>query len=371
MKEFSFGIATEEDDPAIRKLLAHNPVPGDVAVTYEREPNYFLGCSTMGRFWQVAVARHTPTGEIAGLACRATRPMFVNGTVEEVGYLGQLRVDSRFRGRWLLAFAMKFGRELHSDGRVRGYITTIIEGNPTAVGLLVKQPRPYHPIYCEIGQIKTLAIALRKAQPPRSSACQISRGSNFSLDEIVSFLRDHGSQKQFFPAYDADDFRDGTTTLEFNLDDFFVAHRSGRIVGTMGLWDQSAFKQTIVHSYSGRLRLVRPIYNAISRVTRRKPLPATGEAVHYIYGSFICIEDNSTEIFHDLLRAAYSAAARRGYAYLSIGLDSRDPLLKAAEEYPHIAYPSRLYTVSWDEKEGFHAKLDVNDRIPYVEIAAL
>ena len=370
-REFSFGLATEEDDPAIRRLLADNPVPGNVAITYEREPNYFLGCGTMGRFWQVAVARHTPTGKIVGLACRATRPVFINGSVEEVGYLGQLRVDSRFRGRWLLAFAMQFGRELHGDGRVRGYITTIIEDNRTAIGVLVRHPRPHHPIYREAGRIKTLAIILQKPRSPGPSACQIGRGSDFSLAETVSFLRKHGNQKQFFPAYDMDDFQDGTTTLGFNLDDFFIAHRNGSITGVMGLWDQSAFKQTVVHSYSGRLRFARPIYNAVSRVTGRKPLPAEGQAIHNIYGSFICVENNRPDIFRDLLGHAYNEATKREYTSLSIGLDSRDPLLKVVEEFPHVAYPSRLYTVSWDGEGDFHAKLDVASRIPYVEIASL
>ena len=369
MKEFSFGLATADDDHAIRQLLAHNPVPGRVTVTYEREPNYFLGCGTMGRFWQVAVARYTPTGQIVGLACRTTRPMFINGTIEEVGYLGQLRVDRRFRGRWLLAFGMRFGRELHLDGRASGYITTIIEENDVALGLLVDRPRSHHPTYREFGQLNTLAIILRKPRPVGSMPYEISRSTNGDLEDVAGFLRTHGSQKQFFPVYDVDDFRDGTTTLDFCTDDFFVARRDGEIVGVAGLWDQSRFKQTVVRAYSGRLKLARPFYNGISRLRGGRPLPAPGEAIRYIYASFICIKRNNLAAFHALLQYLYNEAASRGYAYLSIGFDSRDPLLSVAKLYPHILYPSRLYTVCWDDEGEFHARLD--ERIPYIEIAAL
>ena len=368
MKDFSFELAKRHDDPDIRRLLAKNPVPGNVAVTYEREPDYFLGCGTMGQFWQVLVARHNPTGEIVGLACRATRPLFVNGKIEEVGYLGQLRVDRRFRGRWVVAL-VRLARQLHGDGRVGGYITTITEENAVAQGVLVDHPRRNHPIYRQVGQLCTLALILRRSKPFRSSPYEICRGSEANPSEIVSFLRSQGPNKQFFPAYTQQDFRDNVTTLGFKFDDFVVARRNGKIVGVIGLWDQSEYKQTVVQAYSGALRFVRPFYNVRARLTWAQPLPPPGQAINHAYASFICVENNGPEVFSALLRHVYNEAVRRGYAYLLVGLDSRDQLLPVAQRYPHITYLSRLYTVCWDEEGEFHARLD--GRIPYVEIAAL
>ncbi len=369
MKDFSIELATREDDPAIRRLLAENPVPGDVVVTYEREPDYFLGCNAMGRFWQVGVARHNPSGRIAGLACRSTRPMYVNGMREEVGYLSQLRVDRQFRGRWLVAFGMKFARELHGDGRVSGYITTIIANNDVARGILVERPRDHHPTYREIGRLDTIAIILRRPRPAEPSPYVIERGSPDCLEEIVDFLNAEGRRKQFFPAYEVADFQAGTTTPGFDLNDFFLARRNGKLVGVAALWDQSAYKQTVVRRYSRGLRFGRPFYNAISRIAGGQPLPAIGEAVHYVYASFICTEGNRPEVFAAILRRLYNEAAARGYAYLLVGLDSRDPLLAAAKSYPHISYPSNLFTVCFDEAGEFHAKLD--GRLPHIEIATL
>ena len=369
IREFSFGLATRDDDAAIRRLLAENPVPGEVTVTYEREPDYFLACGTMGRFWQVGVARHIPTGRIAGLACRSTRPMFVNGRVEEVGYLSQLRVDNQFRGRWLLAFGMRFAQELHQDGRVSGYVTTIIENNDLARGVLVDRPRDHHPTYREIGRLETIAIPLRRRRRLQPGPYEVTRGSRYDLAEIVGFLRDQGRYKQFFLAYDAADFEDGLSLPGFNLGDFFIARRDGRVVGLVGLWDQSAFKQTVVREYSRKLKFGRPVYNAASLIAGGRPLPGRGKAIHHIYASFICIEDNSPEVFSVLLQHLYNESATRRYAYLSVGLDSRDPLLPVVKSYPHISYPARLYTVCFDETGEFHAKLDT--RIPYVEIASL
>ncbi len=52
-----------------------------------------------------------------------------------------------------------------------------------------------------------------------------------------------------------------------------------------------------------------------------------------------------------------------------VGLAARDPLLRVARQYPHVAYHSTLYTVCLPHDEAFHAKPD--GRVPYVEIAAL
>lgn len=370
MRDFSFGLATRDDDPAIRRLLRDNPVPGEITVTYEREPDYFLACGTMGRFWQILVARHTPTGRIVGLACRATRPMFINGMIEEVGYLGQLRVDDRYRGRWLVAFGMRFFRELHLDGRVSGYMTTIIEENSVARGLLVDRPRPHYATYREVGQLNTLAIVLKRPRPLTDTPYEIGAIADADLNDVTSFLNTHGRYKNFFPVYETDDFRNGKTMPDLCVGkDVFVARRDSEIVGVIGLWDQSRYKQTVVQAYSGKMRLSRPVYNTMALLRGGQALPAPGNKIHYIYASLVCVERNDPAILDALLRYVYNEAVGRGYAYLSIGLESRDPLLPVAKRYAHIAYLSRVYTVCWDRQGEFHARLD--QRVPYVEIAAL
>ncbi|MBE7552472.1 MAG: hypothetical protein HS126_15490 [Anaerolineales bacterium] len=378
MSEFVFELATPADDPAIRRLLANNPVPGQVTVTYEREPDYFLGCGTMGRFCQVLVARRRPGGEVAAVATRTTRPLFVNGQIEEVGYIGQLRVDERFRGRWIVSGGFHYFHHLHADGRVAGYVTTIIEGNAQAQGLLVERARRHFPVYREVDRLCTAAIILkrplfrlrsRNTQYATRNTFEIHPATPTDLLTITAFLRQHGPTKQFFPVYSEDDFRNSPTTLGFRLEDFVVARQDGKIVGVIGLWDQSSYKQTVVRAYNDSLRRLRPLYNGWLRLSGTKPLPSPGQPIHFAYASFICIAENNPDIFGILLQNVYNLAVERGYAYLMVGLSTRDPLLRVAQKYAHIPYYSRLYTVCWPDEAAFHEKLD--QRIPYVEIASL
>ena len=103
--QFSIQFATPADDAAIRQLLRREPMPGRIRVTYQREPEFRLGCEVTGEDCQVLVARRQDSDEIVGVASRSVRRVFVNGREQRVGYLGQLRIDPRFRGRWLVSRA--------------------------------------------------------------------------------------------------------------------------------------------------------------------------------------------------------------------------------------------------------------------------
>jgi len=367
--EFSFDLATTADDPAIRRLLATNPVPGQIVTTYEREPDYFLGCDTMGHFYQVIVARHRPSGQLAGVACRTGRSLFVNGRVEQVGYLSQLRVDRRFQGRWLVGRGFHYLHQLHADQRLSGYLATIVEGSDQAHGILVEHPQRHFPVFRPVGRLWTLALVLRRPRALPAAPDDISRGSTAALPEIVAFLQRWGSTRHFFPVYTEADFGGGAAARDFNPKDFILARQRNELVGVVGLWDQSNYKQTVIQQYGGPLRRLRPLYNLGLQVLGAQPLPAPGQRLAYLFASFICVADNNTDIFGLLLRQAYNLAAARGYAFLVLGLLEGDPLLAVARRWLHIPYPSRVYTVTWEDAAGWATSLD--GRSLYLEAAAL
>jgi len=370
-------LAKPEDDAAIRRLLATNAVPGRVTVTYEREPNYFAGSATMGQTCQSIVAR---AGDgIVGVACRATRPMFVNGRDVRLGYLGQLRVDARFRGRWLVSRGFRFLKRLHDDDPVPAYLLSLIEENREAMGVLIERRRPGFPIFHNVGRLFTLALALgqpSRTKVERSAHCEIEPAGRDELPAIVAFLRRRGEARQFYPAYSEDDFR-GQATLGFRPEDFFVARRKGTLAGVIGLWNQSSFKQTVARGYAGWLRWARPAYNLAAHLSARPELPSPGEKILSAYASFVCVDGEDADVFRALLRRVCDAASERGYSYLMAGFDERDPLLKIARAHPHVAYRSRVFIAGWPngfenqpyQFERFHEQLD--NRIPYFEIATL
>jgi hypothetical protein len=372
---FRVDLAKPDDDAAIRRLLAANAVPGRVSVAYEREPNYFDGCATMGRTCQVLVARQQADDQIVGVACRVTRPVFINGLEAKIGYLGQLRVDERARGRWLVSRGFGFLKQLHDADPVPAYLMSVIEGNREALGVLIERRRRGYPVFRELGRLFTLALALgpsKRRKIERASLCDIAPAGREALPDIVAFLRRQGAARQFYPAYREEDFC-GDSTRGFRVEDFFVARRGREIAGVIGLWDQSSYKQTIVRGYAGWLRRMRPAYNVAAKLLARPRLPSVGESISYAYASFVCVAGDDREVFRALLRRVYEAAAERGYSYLMIGFDERDPFLKVARSYPHITYRSRIYLAGWDQGENIFERSyeQLDERIHYFEIAAL
>lgn len=361
MGEVAFELATHDDDAAIRRLLSANPVPGRIRIRYEREPDYFAGCATMGAT-DVLVAR--ADDRVVGVACRSVRPMFINGEPADVGYLGQLRVDSRFRGRWLVLRGFRKLHELHRQSPPRGYVTTIIEGNDEAEGVLVRRARGPMPRYRKIDRLMTLALPTRGVRSPF-----VGNARDLTpLGEVVAFLRKEGRRRNFFAVYEERSFSDGTTR-GFDPKDFIVIQRDGSISGVAGLWDQSSYKQSIVDAYAPLTRVARPFYNTAAKLLHRATLPKPGTALRFAYGSFFCVRDDDPATARTLIGRLLAVARERHFDHLLLGFAESDPLLAAARAFRHVAYPAGIYTVAWDDGHDLHDELDARPR--YLEIASL
>jgi len=348
-------VASRRDDPGIRALVERQAMPGRISLALAREPDFSTGCLVTGDEHRILVARSAGDGQVVGVACRSVRRLFLNGREERVGYLGQLRVDDRFRGRWLVSRGFSLLEQMHRDDPLPAYLASIVDGNDEAVGVLVTRRRRSFPSFREVAPYQTLALSLRRTRQPLNDAETIVPGSRVDAGELVRFLRTEGARRQLFPAWTEDDLRN-LSALGLTLEDVRVAVRGSAIVGVMALWDQSAYKQTVVRGYSGWLRALTPI------------LPRAGAIVRHAYASLICVLDDDPRVFAHLLRDVYRLARARGFQYLLVGLDARDPKLGVARAYPHYSYPSRLYFARWP---GAPRQEDPDERLVYVDIATL
>src|SRR5215210_2323150 len=137
-------------------------------------------------------ARHEPTGELAGVVCRAKRRVWIDGQKVEVGYLSGGRVDERFRGRWLVPRGLRFLGDLDATDTVTIYLATITGENHEARGLLVEKPRHGFPRFEEVGRLYTAVIPVRATLVSRDQANGVRSAVLEDLPRIVSFLGEHG-----------------------------------------------------------------------------------------------------------------------------------------------------------------------------------
>jgi hypothetical protein len=344
-------LATAADDAAIRGLLRREPVPGRIAISYEREPEFAIGCDATGENPTVLVARHVESGETVGVACRSEREVYVNGKPVRLGYLGQLRVDRRYRGRWLVSRGYSVLKSLHDRDPLPAYLAAVTAENREAEGILVERPRRMFPAFHAVGEYCTFALRVR-----RGPAVQMATANG---TEVAQFLQAHGSRRQFFPVWTESKLM-ALGRLGLQFEDIRVVRRGGAIAGVMAVWDQSAYKQNVVRAYSGWMRVA-------AALSRR--LPRVGEEIRSAYAALVCVADDDVTVFRELVAGVMHAAAERGLEYLLLGLDVRDPLEPAARMFPHVLYRSRLFLAEWPEGGHLHDRLD--GRPSYVEIASL
>ncbi len=362
-------LAGREHESSLRELARNTPVPGWIELAYCREPDFFHGLAVEGSPAQVCAA--IDGNAVVGMGCRSIRGVYVNGRAARIGYLGSLRIAPSARGAALLGRAYRFIRQLHERDRLASaYLTTIVEGNHRAMRLLTSG-RAGLPRYIDYGRFVTYAVASPRSHRPRDAGMNLTfeRGSETDLPSVVAFLNREGPRKQFFPALSADEF--GAERLRgLRPHDFLVAREDGEIVGVLAGWDQSSFKQYLVHGYAPALRVVRPVLNLASRVAGCGSLPPVGECLSVRVASFACVRDNDPRLLAALLDRLCRARSAARRPFVLIGFHERDPLSKALDEFRAFRYTSRMYLVCWEDGVEFAEGIDAA-AIPHLELATL
>jgi len=363
-REIKFQLASTTEDAELRRLLRENPMPGAISLSLEREPSYFATRALEGEPHQTVVARE-PSGRPVGLFSRSERTAFVNGVPARVGYLGQLRLDAAYRGKLALVRAgFERCRELHRAGGVGFYATSIVEDNGPARRLLTAS-LPGLPTYCELGRMITFLLEV----PRRARACSLARGTPDRLPEIAALLAESHARFQLAPAWTAEELASGDACPGLRPEDFLLVDRGGKLAGCAALWDQRAFKQTVIRAYAGWIGRARPLMNAAAAILGRPGLPGIGAQLSHAYLSHFAARGDDPAVAGALLDAGLADARRRGIDFLSLGLADGHPLARAARRRREREYPSRIYAVHWDD--GAHAVEALDERPVHLEVATL
>jgi hypothetical protein len=366
-------LATREDEADLRNLMRNNPMPGSISLSYEREPDYFIGAGLDGLLSQTIIARDE--GGLLGMGTRAVRLMYVNGEVQETGTMSHLRVDGkRIHGVGMVRQLVRsFGKfhQLHGDGRAPFYLMSVIADNFPALRLMTSG-LPGMPSAHLYARMFTYAVSPRRLRPAIKMApgFGIERGTKEFITEILACLQRSGRRMQFAPAWSETSLFSPDQAPNLNPRDFLLAVNGSRVSGCLALWDQTPFKQTVVRSYSGSTARWRGLINLLSKVVDFPRLPEINCPLKYCYASHLAVDQDDPQIFAALLRAAYNETARRGFNYFMIGLSEASPLRPVlTRNYLHMPYPSQIYGMTWEDGAAAWARVD--GRAPGLEIALL
>ncbi|MBN8459737.1 MAG: hypothetical protein J0M04_18050 [Verrucomicrobia bacterium] len=357
------------DAPALKDLDHRIAMPGKIRFVFGRDPDYFNALRVEGNDATAHVCRDAETGGIVGCAHRCVRTVYLNGAASEVGYLGGLRLEERWRGGRILARAFRYLRELDREERVPFHLTSIMEENRAALAVL-SSGKAGLPVYHDRGRFNAMAVGMEKPPAVADRSLEVRSANASDAGMILDFLSAEGPRRQFYPAYGSGDFgEDGRLLYGLAWSDIALAFRSGRLVGVVGAWDQRRYRQWRVTGYATPLRLFRGALNCVAALRKLPRLPAIGEPLRYFTLALNCVERDDPAVYACSL--AYLIDLRRAsYDFFLAGLHETDPLLPVLAALPHVPLPARLHLVAWPDHADVVAGLDPR-MVPYLELGSL
>lgn len=362
----SIYLAGPAEDGALRAVLRESSMPGPISLAFTREPSFFIAEQAGNLRYQTLTYADSSTGRLIGVAGRSMRRLYVDGASETIGYLSTLRLLPKLRSTGILARGYRLLRELHRDGQVPYYLTSILANNRYARTIL-ESGRVGLPAYIPIGTFVTHCISLRRAprmhKDPEVRRCPISRQG-----EAIDFLDGWNRSHSFAPVYTRDDIEGATSLLPgISPANLYVYLRDDTVAGTIGVWDQT-FKQTVVTGYSRAMQAIRPFYNTAAYVRGLPPLPPVGGRIRSLYASLVSAADDDPRILAQLVDAVRRDWSGRGYDYLLVGLATDSPLNRAMRSRTARRLTSIIYLVAWPDDEPSLPR--TTDRM-HLEIATL
>lgn len=377
MSLINFELASPADDADLRRLLRVNHLPGDIHLSYEREPSFWAATLMDGLQPQTMVARASD-GRAVGMGSRAVRTLYVNGEAQPVGYMSQMRVDPSYE--WGIALpkvltqGWRFFRQLHADQRTPYYLVSLVAGDSVAWRMMTLG-LPDWPTLHAVGGLLTFAIHVRRARavPRLSSGMTLRRANADDREAIVECLARNGRRRQFAPVWEPTALGDTTLTPDLDLADFWVVARGTQVVGTMARWNQQGFKQSVVRGYDEPWVRMRHLVNALAWFGLAPRLPAIGKPIRHAFASHLAVDNDDPHVTAALLAATYNNAVEAGDDYLMLGLDANHPFAKGVRRYRRVVYATQLFLATWADGGGdeIEAARQVDGRQMGAEIALL
>jgi hypothetical protein len=360
---YSVSLARAADDEDVRGLLRESAFGGAVRVSLEREPDSLLAGTIEGDVHGTVAARDRRNGALAGIAGRSVRDAYINGAPCRLGYLGQLRIDPRYRGRReLLGAGFDFCRQLHAaEDDARLYLASVAVDNLPARRLLGRRAAGW-PRFEPFDTLTSLAISAREDCRRHTRAyprdVELLAGSANLRDEIVACLGRNLPRFQAAPRWSSADFS-STRTRGLDVSDFTVAVRRGRVVGCAACWDQRAFKQVVVRGYAPRLARWRRAVNLLSAFTGAPTLPPAGSRLPLVYVSHAAVDGDDEDVWIPLIARTCERAAERAAGHALVAFSTRHPALPLVRRFFRArAYDSVLYVAFWPDGEALARSLD-------------
>lgn len=360
-------LATREDNAGIQRMINRVYNNGVVQLSFQRDPDFFVGQGVIGVENVLAVALDDEKpGEIAGLTNMAGHDMYISGQPRRLWYSSETRVDFPYR---------RLGVASSLFAEQRKYRTTedllhgiVMKGNTAPLDAAKRISGGILFDYWVSHTIETSFIYVRRITPRLPDGVQIRRATAADVPAMQTFFDREAPRRNGYPLYDFSRVLAGGDPYYAGLriDHYLLALRNGRIVGITGLWDQKAYKQTKIVGYKSWINALRPLANLWFSLAGGLILPPVGGQLNYVNLHTILIENDDAAVLRGLIDWIMVNDGQK-YDALATAQTEGDPLLDVARSYKRQKLQSEHFWLSYGEDP----RPGIDGRPLYVELARL
>ena len=340
--DWELTIATPEDSQGIQKVFDDGDFKGDISVKFNRMPDPYQSFQNDGEHIILPLAKDIASGEMLGVGGCVIRREYVNGILQNTGYLTGLKI---LRSHQRRLNCIKPAYQLIGEQTAQHnpfYYTTILKSNEGAIKLLEKR-RKGMPPYIYLGEYTVFCFGTGGKAGSKEYA--FKRGYT---EELAVFYKKH------LPNYNLAPESERLYGLDDN-DFYYLQSPSGEILAACAVWNQQSYKQYEISNYGG-------IYKALSHIPTRlfgyPKMPKAGTSANYASIADLVVPEENRDIARLFLKLVLQEAKQ--YDFIMLGLFENHPLIDVAQKIKHIKYQSRLYAVDYegntDSSGGFDGR---------------
>ncbi len=352
MGSFTVRPGLPGDNAALQALFAVSQPSSGMELAFERGPDYFQSARVMYQHPELMVVTHrdSPDG-LAAAFNYGHKEVFVNGEARLARYGADMRIAPAYHGSRAL---FTINRAVEPVLRHDWYYTVILDDNGRSRNAF-EHGRAGLPGYRRVEGLTTYTMTRRRGG--RTGLPAVRPATAADIPAMNALVRRLASRFQFLPTYDfAQLGTDDAYYYGLTLSDFLLVDGEDGLRGLVGLWNQSAFKQTRVTAYRWPLNILRPLWNLWAGLAGGIQLPPAGGALAYrsLHSPLTAPED--VEAFAALLNAAWNETRRQGVRALALTLADNDPRQAEMACWRTLPMKAHLYTVAY--RPEHHPELD-------------
>lgn len=253
----------------------------------------------------IVVARPEGSDRLAAYATHAHHMAYIAGRPCRVGNYPEMFIHPAYRRGMLMGRLFHYLRdEIVQPGEISQ--VQVAMSNQRALDAFTSH-RGGLPGFYPYGRQAFIIIPRDPTDVRRASDIEVRRATSSDIPSMQAFHDEWAPTKHFYPRYEFS--RLGEPYYRgLSIGDYFLALRSGRIMGMAGVWDQIGFKA--IHYLDLR--------NTEETVT------FPGERFLFLHS--LLTESNSPGILATLMNTIRYEYGNSEYLHLSVGLDASDPL---------------------------------------------